>query len=763
MSDAIDLSKPLAINADVQKELDSTADAQEEAYVEKRSGGRRASDSSQDDEDADSYEARLRSDRKTELFLKTEKLLHFRLSFALAGLLLCVGLAFMAHSDLDFVQLGAIVFGVLVYSGCALLLLSRGIIHTPTLIPVLNSILIGCDVLTLTGLVHYTHGVESDLYVLYLLPILLSSYTFGRRGITGTSLFVSLSYVCLLLAENAPLLPYLLDQNAQAGLAAVYSQQLWRRILGRSALLVSVSFVWGRFCEYMTGLERLSANRLRDQLVANTDLVGEIKATAARERLINSINSALRSTLDLNSIFETAVDELGKALNASCCAVICPSAYANELPIVCESVSTAILESDPDASKHLFFGAEICEFVLSKKSSYVHLDNGEWIKIFVFEKPAKDAFFAPVQAELNRLNLGSLIIKPMIYADRSKGVLLIAERDADRQWTPSELQLVNSVAGQVAVAIQHAELVDQLSRKNTDLVQKNLNLDTKNLELRSMQSQLIHQEKMASLGRLVAGIAHELNNPINFVHGNLPYLKNYFEDLKKLVNSLDGSSDENRKIVEELKKELKYEFVVTDLDNILADLNEGTDRIRHIIRNLKSFSRLDEAELKEASIQEGIESTFKILSQYYGRDKLPVQCEFATLPPILCFPGQLNQVWMNLLSNAAQAVETVAEPSVKVTVELENNKVLISISDNGTGIKPEVQSKIFEPFYTTKPVGQGTGLGLSICHSIIERHGGQIWCESEVGKGTTFRVRIPIHSKPSDLVVKTATADFDPD
>ncbi len=730
---------------------------------EKRTGPRRLADRTVNDEpDIDPNDERVKSEKRAELLFKTEKLLHFRLSFAAAGLVLCIGVGFMARTDLDLPSLMSTTFGVVVYSAVALFILHRNIIHTPHLIPVMNALLISCDVLALTGLVHYTRGVESDLYVLYLLPILLSSFVFGRRGIMGTSFLVSISYVGLLLAENASLLPFILDPHNQQGLAQAYSQQLWRRILARSALLVSVTFIWGRFCEYMSGLERRSANRLRDQLLANTDLVAEVKATAARERLINSINSALRSTLDLNRIFETAVDELGKALHVSCCAIVCPSAYEDELPIVCESVHSAE-ERDDDAEKNLFFGASICAFVLNSKSRYERDRDDEVIKIFLFTNPADEPFFAPVKEELKRLNFSSMIIKPMMYADQSKGVLLIAERDKDRVWTGSELQLVNSVAGQVAVAIEHAELVDQLSRKNKDLVQKNLNLDAKNLELRAIQSQLIHQEKMASLGRLVAGIAHELNNPINFVHGNLPYLRDYFEDLKKIVGALDGLPAEHKNEIDALKKQLKYEFLVKDLDNILADLNEGADRIRHIIRNLKSFSRLDEAELKEASLQEGIESTLKILSQYYGRDKIPAQCDFAELPPILCYPGQLNQVWMNLLSNAAQAVEKKPEPVVKVSTKMEDGKVLVTVSDNGGGIKPEVQSKIFEPFFTTKPVGQGTGLGLSICHSIIERHGGQIWCESTPEIGTTFRVRIPIYARPDDLREKATAKAHEPD
>jgi signal transduction histidine kinase len=706
-------------------------------------------------------ELMARRDARDELKLKTERLLHFRLAFAATGLVLCVGFMSFGKTDLDFVQLTLFTAAVLFYSTAAILLLEQRFIVTLRMTVVLNAILIACDILVVTGLVHETKGLDSDLYVLYLLPILLSSFTFGRLGINAAALFVSISYVTLLLYENANLLPYLLIKKQAAGLAAAYSQQLWRRILARSALLVSVTFIWGRFCQYMSGLERLSTDRLREQLIANNDLIAEMKGQAAREALINSINSQLRSTLDLNRIFETAVDELGKALHASCCAIVCPSAYPNEPPVVCESIIPTGVPGEK-IDENLFFGAKVCQFALNHRTvndepetdteaAEVGDDRYDGLKISLYHNPAELPYFEPISDDLSRLNFGSLIIKPMIYGDESKGVILIADLDHSRIWTASDLQLVNTVAGQVSVAIEHAQMVDQLSRKNRDLVQKNLNLDAKNLELRAMQSQLIHQEKMASLGRLVAGIAHELNNPINFVHGNLPYLRNYFDDLKKIVDAFDSLPAEHKSSVDALKKKLKYTFLVTDLDNILADLDDGAERIRHIIRNLKSFSRLDEAELKEASIQEGIESSLKILSQYYGRDKIPARLEFADIPPILCYPGQLNQVWMNLFSNAAQAVESRSEPRVSVKTEMENGKILISVSDNGTGIKPDVQSKIFEPFYTTKPVGQGTGLGLSICHSIIERHGGQIWCESAPGQGTTFRVRLPVYNHPSEL------------
>ncbi|MBZ0185942.1 MAG: GHKL domain-containing protein, partial [Candidatus Obscuribacterales bacterium] len=150
-------------------------------------------------------------------------------------------------------------------------------------------------------------------------------------------------------------------------------------------------------------------------------------------------------------------------------------------------------------------------------------------------------------------------------------------------------------------------------------------------------------------------------------------------------------------------------------------------------------------------IQDGLMSTLKILSQYYGRDKIPVTKEFADLPLVLCYPGQLNQVWMNLLSNAGQALEGLEHGAVTVRTLVEDEDVIVSIGDNGPGIKPDIQSKIFDPFFTTKPVGQGTGLGLSICHSIIERHGGLISVSSKAGQGTTFTVKIPMHRTNQEL------------
>lgn len=713
----------------------------------------------------------------SDLYIKTEQLIHFRLAFSVVSLVVAVCISWLAREELEIYPVVAIILFVVFYSAILLGVLNTGIAGSERLLKRINASLLGLDVVSLTGLVHFTRGVESEVYLLYLLPILLSSYTFQRRGIYATALFVSISYTSLLLIENAAFLPFLMEGQSDSGLAAAYSHRLWGRIVARSTMLVAVAFVWARFCQYMSGVAQQGANRLREQLDNNTRLMTELEEKARREKLINYINSALRSTLNLNQIFGTAVDELAQALRAPDCAIVCRGRKPSDPPLIVE----AIIDSPLFASERESFGdgeedetfvprqetgrfdRTLCEFVLANKSTYEKREDsdGKLMKTFLFFDPIRDPAFSPIKNSESLAQMSSLIVQPMMYGEESKGVILIADRDTHRAWTPVELELVKSVAGQVAVAVEHGELVEELSSKNEDLWSKNMNLDAKNLELRAIQSQLIHQEKMASLGRLVAGIAHELNNPINFVHGNLPYLREYFEDLKKLIAALDNLAGENKPAVDELKNSMRYDFLITDLDHIIADLNEGAERIRYIIRNLRSFSRLDEAELKEGSVREGIESTLKILSQYYGRDKIPVETDFADLPPILCYPGQLNQVWMNLLSNAAEAVLSVPSPLVSVTTVKEDNRVKITISDNGTGIPPDVQSKIFEPFYTTKPVGQGTGLGLSICHSIIDRHGGEISCESTVNEGTSFIIKIPIYTSAADLANVRSSGEGD--
>jgi signal transduction histidine kinase len=276
------------------------------------------------------------------------------------------------------------------------------------------------------------------------------------------------------------------------------------------------------------------------------------------------------------------------------------------------------------------------------------------------------------------------------------------------------------------------------------LENQNVELANSKTELERLQAQLVHTEKMASLGQLSAGIAHELNNPAGFIYGNVDILRDYLKDLERLLKIYDEIDlpPEAAASVAALKTEIDYEKLSGDLSSILTDCREGAQRICDVVKNLRLFSRLDEAELKKIDIHEGIDSTIRLLSRYYSAGKIVLRRDYADLPMVNCYAGQLNQVWMNLLGNAAQALNDQGE--VSVSTRIDDDWISVVISDTGSGIPEEDLPRIFDPFFTTKPVGEGTGLGLSISYGIIVRHGGAITVKSQVGSGTSFTVKIPI-------------------
>lgn len=302
----------------------------------------------------------------------------------------------------------------------------------------------------------------------------------------------------------------------------------------------------------------------------------------------------------------------------------------------------------------------------------------------------------------------------------------------------------------LTLSVEHALERRSLQRTartyKAHLENQNIELANSKIELERLQAQLVHTEKMASLGQLAAGIAHELNNPAGFIYGNMDLLGDYLSQLQSLLSVYDKATlpADAKQSVNSLKTEIRYEKLVGALDSIIADCREGAERICDVVKNLRLFSRLDEAEIKKVDIHSGIDSTVRLLSRYFSGGKVSLRRNYGDLPPIDCYAGQLNQVWMNLLANAAQAVPDRGE--VGISTKLDQGSVIVAISDTGSGIPEDQLSRIFDPFFTTKPVGEGTGLGLSISYGIIERHGGTINVESQVGAGTTFTVRIPMHA-----------------
>lgn len=281
-------------------------------------------------------------------------------------------------------------------------------------------------------------------------------------------------------------------------------------------------------------------------------------------------------------------------------------------------------------------------------------------------------------------------------------------------------------------------------------------------ELKQTQAQLVQTEKMSTLGQLVAGVAHEINNPVGFIYGNLSHANRYTKELLHLLHLYQKHYSNPVPEIQAEIEAIELNFLIEDFPKILASMNMGADRIRQIVLSLRNFSRLDELERKPVNLHEGIDSTLLLLQhrlkQQPGNPEIQIIKKYGDIPPVPCYAGPLNQVFMNLLSNAIDAMEEYNcqrslesiqnYPSAIAirTAVLDSDWVMIQIADNGPGMTDAVQAKIFDPFFTTKPAGKGTGLGLSISYQIVvEKHGGQLKCVSKLGRGTEFVIKLPIH------------------
>jgi two-component system, NtrC family, sensor kinase len=303
----------------------------------------------------------------------------------------------------------------------------------------------------------------------------------------------------------------------------------------------------------------------------------------------------------------------------------------------------------------------------------------------------------------------------------------------------------------------HAIEQDQLKKSN-ELLEERVSERTTKLsstleQLQQSQLRLIQSEKMSALGNLVAGVAHEINNPVNFIFGNITHANEYTQDLLKLLQLYQKHSLSLHPEIRQQADAIDIEFLTEDLPKVLASMRMGADRIREIVLSLRNFSRLDQADSKPVNIHEGIDSTLLILQHRLKANDHKAEVRiikyYGDLPLVICYPGQLNQVFMNILSNAIDALEEQENQdnsTIQITTQqLSTNQVSICISDNGSGMSPEIQQRIFDPFFTTKPVGKGTGMGMSISYQIIvEKHQGRIWCKSTIGQGTTFGIEIPV-------------------
>jgi PAS domain S-box-containing protein len=464
-----------------------------------------------------------------------------------------------------------------------------------------------------------------------------------------------------------------------------------------------------------------------------------LKQQAQREQLLNRITTQIRSSLDFNVILTTALDEIRHFLQIDAC--IFAWCHLDVDKPYFHAISESRVADMPS-----YLG----QYPLSRFSTL----GDRILDLEIIQVDDASATDDPlIGSILQSLGIQAALILPTHFSPTLLQVISCSHRQV-RDWTTDEIDIVQAVMEQLAIALNQANLYEQSQARATELA-------TTLQELQRTQAQLVQSEKMSSLGQLVAGIAHEINNPVNFIHGNLNHLETYSQDLISLIHLYQQEYPQFNPVIATRIKEIDLEFLSEDLPKVLDSMKIGTDRIREIVKSLRIFSRLDEAEVKAVDIHEGIDSTLMILQSRLKanlhRPAIQVIKNYGSLPQIECFAGQLNQVFMNILANAIDAVEernqhqnpeaTQQTPgTITITTALDSEQqAIIKIADNGIGIPESVQQRLFNPFFTTKPVGQGTGMGLSISYQIItEKHQGTLTYTSQPGQGTEFVIRIPL-------------------
>jgi PAS domain S-box-containing protein len=326
-----------------------------------------------------------------------------------------------------------------------------------------------------------------------------------------------------------------------------------------------------------------------------------------------------------------------------------------------------------------------------------------------------------------------------------------AKRPLDGELFDVDVILKQIMLNEQPVVLAHVQDITALKASTLALEAKAEALAKALDQLQRTQAQLVQTEKMSSLGQLVAGIAHEINNPTAFIYGNITYVQEYMQSLIELVNLYRQYYPKPIAKIQAELDEIDIDFLIDDTSKLLTSMKSGTHRIQQIVQSLRSFSRMDEASYKTVDLHEGLDSALLILQSRLNatadRPAIQVVKRYGPLPPVECYAGELNQALMNILVNAVDAIlqASPATPTLTLQTELNTDHVIVRIADNGTGISPDSRSRVFEPFFTTKPVGQGTGMGLAISYQIIcDRHSGSLTCESTPGQGSEFTLAIPL-------------------
>ncbi len=457
---------------------------------------------------------------------------------------------------------------------------------------------------------------------------------------------------------------------------------------------------------------------------------------ADRQTLLNQLANQIRNSLDLETVIANTLDSIRELLDIDKCAFAWYELDTNSPTWhVIQEVKRDEIPSALGYYPATLVG--VPETIL-RDQEILQIDDANQ-----FEEPVHRAFLETICCQ-------SEILLPIHTHAQRFGIIICLQHNQVRPWTEGEKALLKAASDQLAIAIDQAELYAE-SRVKSQKLQQTLK------ELQRTQAQMVQSEKMSSLGQLVAGIAHEINNPVNFIHGNVGHVEEYTRDLLALMALFLQVYPQPNAAIADKMDEVDLDFLREDLPKLLGSMRMGTERIREIVKSLRSFSRLDEADVKSVNIHEGIDSTLMILQNRIkaksDRSEIQIIKHYGEVPAIECFAGQLNQVFMNILANAIDALEDklrhetspTVPPTITITTAIQGDRVVIRFADNGVGIPAAIQAQIFDPFFTTKPVGKGTGMGMSISYQIVtEKHGGQLACHSLPGQGSEFVIQIPL-------------------
>ncbi|MBW4564651.1 MAG: GAF domain-containing sensor histidine kinase [Mojavia pulchra JT2-VF2] len=455
--------------------------------------------------------------------------------------------------------------------------------------------------------------------------------------------------------------------------------------------------------------------------------------------LFEDISTQLTTSLDRRQIAQLVLQEMSQLIDSSAGMILLLSSDATALEIIAE-FGQFFDHNQPEPGKGI-----IGNIVQSGRAELIN----------------------DVQADPRlegQENVSALICVPLRARERVLGAIAIGTQKT-YAYKAEHLKLVSIFASQTAIAIEKALLYEQSTQATAQAKAQTQRLQQALHDLQLAQTQLIQSEKMSSLGQLIAGVAHEINNPVNFIGGNLKYVAEYAKDLLYLLQEYQKFLPVTPPDLESELDNIDLEFIMEDLPKLLDSMKVGSDRIVEIVQSLKNFSRHDAAQMKAVNIHDGIDGTLMILRHRLKAGvhnaAIEIVKDYAELPLIECYPGQLNQVFMNILANAIDALEEsvvssqwpvvnkskTTLPTITIRTEvIDDQWVVIRIADNGPGMKEEVIRRIYDPFFTTKDIGKGTGLGMAISHQIVvERHRGILKCRSQPGEGTEFWIQIPVN------------------